>query len=119
MDDNMLFALKTIVAALIISFGSGISKKLPGLAGFIIALPIASLIALAFSYAEHESPQASITFAKSIFAAVPISLFFLSPFYLRTSLTSLFGNCTFLVWHCWFWVFSFISSFSPYCSKLT
>lgn len=76
----MLFALKTIVAALIISFGSGISKKLPGLAGFIIALPIASLIALAFSYAEHESPQASITFAKSIFAAVPISLFFFIPF---------------------------------------
>ena len=76
----MLFILKTLIAALVISFASWLSKKLPGLAGFIIALPIASLIALAFSYTEFKSPQATITFAKSIFVGIPVSLLFFLPF---------------------------------------
>ena len=74
--------LKVLVAASIISFSSWLSAKKPELAGFIIALPIISILALAFSYLEHNNAQASITFAKSILVGVPVSLLFFVPFFL-------------------------------------
>jgi uncharacterized membrane protein YczE len=75
-----LFIVKVIAAAMIISFCSWLSAKRPELAGFLLALPIASLIALAFSYTEYKNPQATIVFAKSIFVAVPVTLLFFIPF---------------------------------------
>ena len=79
----MLIAiLKVFVAATIISFTSWLSAKKPELAGFIIALPILSILALAFSYLEHNNTQASITFAKSILVGIPVSLLFFAPFFL-------------------------------------
>jgi hypothetical protein len=74
--------LKILAAATIISFTSWLAGKKPELAGFIIALPIASILVLAFSYIEHHNAQASITFAKSILVGVPISLLFFVPFFL-------------------------------------
>jgi len=74
--------LKVLVAAIIISFTSWLAGKKPELAGFIIALPLLSILALAFSYLEHNNTQASITFAKSILVGVPISLLFFVPFFL-------------------------------------
>ena len=62
----MITILKVVIAAIIISFASWLSGKKPELAGFIIALPIASLLALAFSHIEHGDTASSITFAKSI-----------------------------------------------------
>ena len=76
----MIFAAKTIGAALIIAFCSWLSKQKPELAGFLIALPITSLIVLAFSYAEHRDPKASVAFAQSIFVGIPVSLLFFLPF---------------------------------------
>jgi hypothetical protein len=52
----------------------------PGLAGFIIALPVSSMLVLAFSYAEYKDPEASIKFAQSILSAIPLSLLFFVPF---------------------------------------
>ncbi len=88
-----LFILKTAVAAGIISFCSWLSGKRPDLAGFIVALPVATLIALAFSYAEHENPQASIAFAKSILVGIPVSLLFFVPFLLAEKLSLSFWQC--------------------------
>ena len=62
----MLFFLKVLLAAIVIAFASWLSGKKPELSGFIIALPLASLIALVFSYLEHKNPETSITFAKSL-----------------------------------------------------
>ena len=42
----MLFFLKVLLAAVVIAFASWLSGKKPELSGFIIALPLASLIAL-------------------------------------------------------------------------
>ncbi len=78
----MLFFLKTTIAAIAIAFSSWLASKKPELAGFIIALPLASLFALAFSYIEHKDMEASITFAKSILIGVPISWLFFIPFFL-------------------------------------
>ena len=61
-----MMILKIAVAAVVIGFASWLSGKKPELAGFIIALPLASILALAFSYIEHKDVAASATFAKSI-----------------------------------------------------
>ena len=82
----MLFFLKVLLAAVVIAFASWLSGKKPELSGFIIALPLASLIALVFSYLEHKNPETSITFAKSILIGVPISYLFFLPFFFAKSL---------------------------------
>lgn len=75
-------AFKVFVAAIVIAFTSWLSGKKPELAGFIIALPIASLLVLVFSYFEHRDAAATITFAKSIMIGVPVSWLFFVPFFL-------------------------------------
>ena len=82
----MFFLFKIILAASVIAFASWLSNKKPELSGFIIALPLASLIALVFSYLEHKNPETSITFAKSILIGVRISYLFFLPFFFAKSL---------------------------------
>lgn len=76
----MSLAFKVIVSALVISFSSWLAGKKPALAGFIMALPIASLIAIAFTQMEWREPEKSAEFAKSIFISIPLSLTFFLPF---------------------------------------
>jgi len=73
--------MKVAIAAAVIAFSSWLSGKKPEIAGFIIALPIASLLALVFSYIEYRDSEASITFAKSILIGVPVSYLFFLPFF--------------------------------------
>lgn len=54
------------------------------LAGFIVALPISTMIVLALTHAEYKDPAVSVQFAKSIFAAIPLSLLFFVPFFLSS-----------------------------------
>ncbi len=91
----LLFISKTVFAALLISFASWLSGKRPDLAGFIVALPLISLIVLVFSYTEYHNPQATTAFAKSIFVGVPISLLFFVPFLLADKLNFPFWGCYF------------------------
>jgi len=78
--------LKVLIVASVIVFTSWLAQKKPALAGFIIALPIASMLALIFTYAETRDSGAAITFAKSIFVAVPISYLFFLPFFVSDKL---------------------------------
>ena len=78
----MIFLSKVLLAALVIAFASWLSGKKPELSGFIIALPIASIIAIAFSYLEHKNTENTIIFAKSILVGVPVSYLFFLPFFL-------------------------------------
>lgn len=80
------FALKVAISACVIAFASWLSNKRPDLAGFIIALPLGTMLVLLFSYAEYRDPAASIRFAKSIFIAIPMSLLFFVPFLLANKL---------------------------------
>ena len=82
----MVFFLKILLAAATIAFVSWLSGKRPELSGFIIALPLVSLIALAFSYLAHKNPETSITFAKSILIGVPVSYLFFLPFFFAKTL---------------------------------
>ena len=83
---SLLFIFKIVFAALIIAFASWISGKKPELAGVVIALPLVSIIALAFSYIEHKNAETSVIFAKSIALGVPISYLFFLPFFLYKQL---------------------------------
>ena len=60
----MIFALKALLAGLIIAFSSWLAGQNPRMAGFINALPIASLIAIAnatiAAYAKDKNVAASL-----------------------------------------------------------
>ena len=82
----MIFALKTLLAGLIIAFSSWLAGQNPRMAGFIIALPMASLIAIAFVYFEHNNVEKTVLYAKSILIAVPVSYLFFLPFFFAKQL---------------------------------
>ena len=84
--NKMFFILKILLSALVIAGASSLSGKNPKIAGFIIALPLASLIAIIFSYTEHQNVENTVTFAKSILIGVPASYFFFLPFFFAKSL---------------------------------
>ena len=77
----MIFLVKVLLAASVIAFASWLSGKKPELSGFIIALPIASIIAIAFSYLEHKNTENTVIFAKSILVGIPVSYLFFLPFF--------------------------------------
>lgn len=84
---------KTIVAAILISFVSWLSGKRTGLAGFLTALPLTTLLALAFSHMEWGDTKQSVDYAKSVFIAIPVSLLFFIPFLLAQKLNLGFWTC--------------------------
>ena len=82
----IFFTLKIVLAAIIIAFASWLSGQNPKLAGFIIALPLVSLIAIAFSYYEHNDVEKTILFTKSILVAYLSVIYFFYPSFLRNHL---------------------------------
>lgn len=76
----MTFAFNLLVSALVISTASWLSRRVPAAAGFLVAMPVASLLVLPLSYREHGDAASSILLAKSIFIAIPVSLTFFLPF---------------------------------------
>ncbi len=79
----MIFTIfKLTISAGMIAFASWLAGKKPELAGFIIAMPLLTLLVLPFSYTEYQDPENAVTFARSIFVAVPLSLTFFIPFLL-------------------------------------
>lgn len=76
----MTFLFNLLVSSLVISFAAWLSGRLPTVAGFFVALPIASMLVLPLSFLEHGNTQNTIDFARSIFVAIPISLLFFVPF---------------------------------------
>ena len=78
----MLFTLiKASIAAFIIDFASWLAGKKPELAGFITALPLVSILAIAFAYTQHGDVSNTAQYARSIIFAVPISWLFFVPFF--------------------------------------
>ncbi|MFT6071006.1 MAG: hypothetical protein ACJAT2_002855 [Bacteriovoracaceae bacterium] len=84
---------KTILAAVLISFVSWLSGKKTGLAGFLTALPLTTLLALAFSHLEWGNSEQSVAYAKSVFVAIPVSLLFFIPFLMAQKLNLSFWAC--------------------------
>lgn len=72
---------KIALATAIIVFASWLAGKKPHLAGFITALPLVSIVAIAFSYMDHKDLSVTASYARSIILAVPASWLFFLPFF--------------------------------------
>jgi len=72
--------MNVLLSALIISFASWLSGRYPTTAGFLIALPIATMLVLPLSYFQHGDQANTVLLARSVFTAIPISLLFFVPF---------------------------------------
>ena len=84
---------KVIISAVLISFVSWLSGKKTGLAGFLTALPLTTLLALAFSHMEWGDSKQSVEYAKSVFVAIPVSLLFFLPFLMAEKFNLNFWSC--------------------------
>jgi hypothetical protein len=78
----MLQIVKIAISVGMITGASWLAGKKPGLAGFLVALPLTSLLTLSLNYLEYRDPQRLWEFGRSIAVAVPISLLFFVPFFL-------------------------------------
>ena len=79
----MIFFLKIALSGVIIAFASWLAGKKPVLAGFLIALPLTSILGILFSYWQYRDMSKINQFANSILIAVPLSLAFFIPFSLN------------------------------------
>jgi hypothetical protein len=78
-----MMVLKFFISGFLIVFASWLSGRKPILAGFIIALPLMSMLTILFSYLEYKDMGKVNEFATSIIVAVPLSLLFFVPFVLN------------------------------------
>ena len=74
----MEFAVKVAISALVISFASWLAGRFPTMAGFVIAMPIATMIVMPFVQIEYQDPARTAALAKGILVAIPVSVMFLS-----------------------------------------
>ena len=79
----MLFIIKILISAGLIAFASWLAGKNPHLAGFIVALPLTSVLTLFWTYWQYRDMEKINELAVSILAAVPLSLLFFLPFVLN------------------------------------
>lgn len=79
----MLIALNTLVSALVIGVAAWLSRRYPNTAGFLIALPLATMLVLPLAYLQHRDVASVFDMARSILVALPITLLFFIPFLLR------------------------------------
>ena len=91
---TLFSVLKITLAAFVISFAAWLSGKRPEMAGFITALPLVSILAIAFAYWQHNDAAQTAQYAKSILVAVPVSWLFFLPFFVMEKYALNF-------WLCW------------------
>ena len=83
MSSTVFFIVKVAVSALIIAGVSELAKRMPSLGGLIAAMPLTTLLALIWLYAETGDYQLAHTFTRSVlFAIIPTIFFFITALYL-------------------------------------
>jgi hypothetical protein len=82
----MAFLLNVLVSSVVISLAAWLSGRFPVSAGFLVALPLASMPVLPLAYLEHGNQQSTIQLARSILIAIPVSVAFFIPFLLSERL---------------------------------
>ncbi len=83
----MLIILNTLVSALVIGVAAWLSRRYPSGAGFLVALPLATMLVLPMAYLQHRDPASVFQLARSILVALPITLLFFVPFLIRDRLS--------------------------------
>jgi hypothetical protein len=80
---NLLFVVKVLVAAVIIGIAAEVAKRNPFWGAILIALPLTSILAMSWLYADTRDNALLTQFARDIFVVVPVSLVFFVPFLLE------------------------------------
>jgi hypothetical protein len=80
-------ALNTLVSAVVIGVAAWMSRRYPVTAGFLIAMPLATMLALPLAYAQHRDVASVFEMARSILVALPVTVLFFVPFLLRDRLS--------------------------------
>ena len=83
----MAVVLNTLISAVVIGLVAWLSRRYPVTAGFVVALPLATMLVLPLAYLQHRDPTTAFDLAKSILVALPISVLFFIPFLLRERLS--------------------------------
>jgi len=83
----MLLVLNTLVSAMVIGIAAWISRRYASTAGFIVALPLATMLVLPLAYLQHRDAGSAFDMARSILVAMPITLLFFIPFLMRDRLS--------------------------------
>jgi hypothetical protein len=78
----MAVVINVVLSALIIGVAAWLSGRFPRGAGFLVALPLATMLVLPMAYFEHRDVGKTVDFATSILIAVPVIMLFLIPFIL-------------------------------------
>ena len=65
----MLIVVNTLVSALIIGLAAWMSRRYPSTAGFLVALPLATLLVLPMAYLQHRDAASVFEMARSILEA--------------------------------------------------
>jgi hypothetical protein len=81
---SVLFVTKVVVSALVIAFASEMAKRDSFWGALLVALPLTSVLAVSWLYAETRDNALVTRFARDIFLLVPGSLVFFLPFLLET-----------------------------------
>jgi hypothetical protein len=74
------FGLNLVISVAVILGATWLSKRQPGLAGFVTALPITSMLVLVLSHLDETSMTDQARFARSLLLGIPLSCAFLLPF---------------------------------------
>ena len=75
-----MFFLKLLLSALVIALASEVAKRDSFWGALIVALPLASILAMSWLYAETRDNALVTRFARDILMLVPVSLVFFVPF---------------------------------------
>jgi len=88
-----MIILNIIISAIAISVCVWLAEKRPDLAGFIVSLPLSTLLVLALNQFQHGDAYKGTVLAKSIFIAIPSTLVFFIPFLFAEKLRLPFWVC--------------------------
>lgn len=81
---NTLFVAKVLVSALAIALATEIAKKDVFWGALVIALPLASILAMSWLYVETRDDALVARFARDVLALLPVTLLFFAPFLFET-----------------------------------
>jgi hypothetical protein len=75
----MAVVANVVLSALVIGVAAWLSERFPRAAGFLVALPLATMLVLPMAHLQQRDPANTVEFAKSILIAVPVVMLFLLP----------------------------------------
>ena len=88
---SALFLAKVLVSALVIALATEVAKRDTFWGALLVALPLASILAVSWLYFETRDNTQVTRFARDILLLVPVSLLFFLPFLLESKTGFGFG----------------------------